>query len=300
MRCTPAFLMFLLCCSAVSAQSVPAEDSPLGKKFYFNTKLIDGSRKIVRISSRSDAAVSDDDLKDLAAFADVVSVSLNGRKINGTGLKHLAGLTKLETIDLSFSTINSEGFKELAKLKTLKRLSLVNTNYLPEDLKTLTALTDLEMLWLGQSFACKDDDYRVLGEFKKLRGLAAGNSHFGDGALKVVLGLPELRTLELHASNVTVAGMEPLAKGPKLERFKGPYRYGDKGLSYLGQIDTLRQIDLFGAEVSVEALLAMPNFKKLTGLKLDFRGDKADDDAKRVKAALPDCKFDFFHWTFDE
>lgn len=299
MRCAPAILVLLLCCSAASAQPVPAEDSPLRKKFDFHIKVVDGSRRVVGIASRADVPINDEDLKDLVPFTEATSVSLNGRKINGTGLKHLAGLTKLDTINLAFTAINSQGFEELAKLKTIRRLDLVNTDYQPEDLKTLTALADLEMLWLGQCFACEDEDYKVLGAFKKLRGLSVGNSNFGDAALKAVAGLPELRTIIFHGSNVTDDGLAPLARAPKLERFKGNFNMGEKGLAHLGRIDTLREIDLYGSRVSVEAILALPNIKKITRLKLDFRGDKAEDDAKRVKAALPDCEFDFFHWTFD-
>lgn len=277
----------------------PAPTSPLGKKFYFSPDPQSNDRSIVKISSKVDAAITDDDLKELAQFPDVKAIYLNGSKITGVGIKHFAGLKKLDTLEVAFCAINAEGFQEIAKLKQLKRLDILNTNYTDADLKGLMALSDLEMLWMGQNFKCSDDGYKVLGKCKKLRGIAVSNSNFGDGALKVVAELPELRTLIIVASSVTVAGLEPLTQAAKLERFYGNFRMGAKGLAYLGKIDSLREIDLYGAQVTADDILAMPNVKKLTMINPDFREQKQTQQDK-LNAALPNCKFTYIRWRFDQ
>lgn len=283
--------------SGVWAQA-PAFDSELGKKYYFLTDRSTGSVEVIQ--SKPMSGVTDDDLKELAQFADVKKIELSGSKITGTGLKHFADLKKLEALNLGFCTLSSDGYQELSKLTTLKYLNLINTNYTQEDLKKLTKLKDLQSLWIGQNFNTKAKEYAVLGEFKNLRRLAVSNSNFSDEDLKIVAALPELRTLIVNGTGVTNDGMAVLSNAKNLMQFQGHYTLNEKGLAHLGKLENLRELELFAYKGTVDSIIELPNAKKLTWMKPDFQSNDSKADLAKLKAALPDCKTNFKMWLYDD
>jgi hypothetical protein len=242
--------------------------------------------------------VTDDDLKLLAQFPELRFLHISGSQVKGPGLKQLAGLKHLSRLNLGFSDITDAGVKELAALPALRELDLMNTNLTDDGVKALLALTELESLYLGQNFEVTDGAYKTLAGLKKLRRLQLSNSRAGDETMKAFADHPELRMLTIKGTDVTDAGHAAAAKMPKLEQFGVGYSCTNAGLRAIGASGSLVELDLFGAAVTADAILAMPRAPHLQKLSVRFDDKVKDAELKKLKAGLPKCEIGSLFWVF--
>jgi hypothetical protein len=132
----------------------------------------------------------------------------------------------------------------------------------------------------------------VLKGTKKLRKLNANNCDVGDGAMKAISELPDVRVVELFGSAVTDAGYAHIGKLEKLEELRTSYRITDKGLAELGGLKNLTKLNLWNSSVTIKGVRALPNLKSLKELDISTQSIKAAD-ATKLRKELTDCKVIF-------
>jgi hypothetical protein len=140
----------------------------------------------------SHSPLSEADLKALARFRHLQSLTLIDTGIRDASLKDLSGLDQLQTLILSGNRISDAGVKELAGLTDMKMVSLGRTDIRGTGLKELTGLDKLATL-------------RLFG------------FHVPDTACKELVGLKQLQVLDLHLSEVTNTGLKELVQLKRLE-----------------------------------------------------------------------------------
>jgi len=298
-------LFLLAVASLVSAPSSPVhgdEPDPY-KEPAFKGLFVSGRRDdqapgkpFVHLSVGGETA-TDDLFKLFVRYPELRSLSVSGPKVTGSEIKQLVELKNLDRLSLGFTGVTDENLKELTKLKGLKHLSLLNTKITDKGMKVLLDLPDLETLEVAQLQHVSAGAFKDLAALKKLRHIYVGNSSADDETMKAFATLPELRSLTINGTSVTEAGYAHIAKMPKLERLQINYGVTEKELKLIGGIDTLRQLDLFGARVTPEQILAMKNADKLTYLHVStFPSEIKDEKAaiKKIQDGLPKCKVNSF------
>jgi hypothetical protein len=108
-----------------------------------------------------DTAVTDDDLRHLAAVPTIEYVNLSRTKITDAGLVHLRVCPKLNMLQLDGMSITDAGLEELSRHQGLQSLSLSNTKISDAGLVHLAKLPKLKELWL-RGTAITDAGYKQL------------------------------------------------------------------------------------------------------------------------------------------
>ncbi|MCI0704759.1 MAG: hypothetical protein L0241_27190, partial [Planctomycetia bacterium] len=233
--------------------------------------------------------VSADDLKQLLAFKTIRRIDFMTNKVSGPGLSALADLPLEHVFMPSNCPLDDEGLKSLAKLKSLKILHVPQGKYTDAGVKELAALINLEELTVS-GFSFRDDAFsHVLKGMKKLRKLNANNCNVGDGAMKVLSELPEVRAIVLFGSSVTDAGYAHIGKLEKLEELRSSYGLTDKGLAELGNLKNLKKLNVWNSSVTIKGIRALPNLKNLKELDISTQRIKANEAAE-LRKELPNCK----------
>jgi len=110
----------------------------IGARFDMNTN------RLVRTVMLSGTSVSDSDLKLLASFKALDSVSLVKTPVGNDGMKHLAAIDNLRRLNLSMTAVDDAGVQALAGLKHLEVLDLIGTGITDNSVNTLSKLTRLK------------------------------------------------------------------------------------------------------------------------------------------------------------
>jgi uncharacterized protein (TIGR03067 family) len=110
----------------------------LGARFDMNTN------RRVRTVMLSGTSVSDADLKQLANFKELDSVSLVQTSVGNDGMKHLAGLRNLRRLNLTMTEVDDTGLQALTGLSHLEELFLIGTGVSDASVNTLSKLTRLK------------------------------------------------------------------------------------------------------------------------------------------------------------
>lgn len=110
----------------------------IGARFDMNTN------RMVRTVMLSGTSVSDGDLKHLASFKELDSVSLVKTLVGSGSMKHLAALTKLRRLNLSMTTVDDAGVQALVGLSRLEVLDLIGTRVTDASVNALSKLTRLK------------------------------------------------------------------------------------------------------------------------------------------------------------
>ena len=209
----------------------------------FWTGTVTSQAVLITVESKNRAPVVHGKADIEALPADVKTV--RGTNLDDTALAALASRTALEELDLSYNPrLSAEG---LAALKTLSKARLLDLNYCPGfkggSLKALAALPALQELRLVNS-AIDDDMLAGLKGCPALTTLVLGGTeweydwdtmnHVGDAGLAHVSQIPTLKRLVLRW-----------------------HKFTSEGLKSLGTHPNLQELDLFGGDVTDEALEAL-------------------------------------------
>ena len=163
--------------------------------------------------------------------------------VTGAGVKHLAGLTELTRLELRETSLDDEGLEVVSNLPKLTYLDISECRLVSGDgiakLGKLTGLTFLELREIkkvkDESFAAlatltnlvdlnvsatriTDESAAVLLKMQKLERLSVAGSQMGDAGIVQLGQLPELKWLDLTASNPTEDTIKALkAAKPNME-----------------------------------------------------------------------------------
>lgn len=185
----------------------------------------------------------------------------------------LRGLTNLEDLSLYESPITDEACESLSELSSLQRLTLTGAK-----------LTDAGCEFLGQMDHLQ---YLSLGDFYA----DSTTIEITDAGLSHLVGLSQLRGLDLAAPDVTDEGLKSLAKLQNLEALmlNGSGLSGE-GLGDLSQLTYLRSLGVKGWSLKEDALSELPKLGYLRQLSL-WRCSLSDDCLEPVG----DC--DILSWV---
>lgn len=110
----------------------------IGARFDMNTN------HRVRTVMLSRTSVSNADLRHLASFKELDSISLVETSVGNDGMKHLAALGHLKRLNLSMTAVDDTGLQALAGLSHLEELDLIGTGVTDASASTLSKLTGLK------------------------------------------------------------------------------------------------------------------------------------------------------------
>jgi len=203
------------------------------------------------------------------------------------GARHIGRLTKLQSFSAMPAALSDVGLDELVKASQLRSLRmsgpLVISRLTPQGMTALGQLTQLESLHLtnwGDSAkgvrSITDESIAAWNGLVKLEELNVSAAEIGDASLRVLGGLPEMRSIQLHGVlNVTDDGLAPLAglsrlemlilpdsqiTGPGVGALTGMARLQtvslarapleDSGMTELAKINSLRQLDISRTKIT--------------------------------------------------
>lgn len=191
----------------------------------------------------------------------VIEVSLASKKFQADDLRYLASFPRLRTLSLYETPLTDDGLAHLKSLTSLKNLNLGSCRKVTDaGLKYLEKLENLESLNLGFCRKITDEGFAILTRFPELKSLNLSITNVTDDRLKTVAGLKNLRHLDLDNAPITDAGIEHLKSLRNLRslRFVGA-AVGDDGLETLHEVKSLRFLNVTDSLVTDAGIAA---FKK--------------------------------------
>ena len=224
--------------------------------------------------------ISDTDLKLLGDLKQLQQLGLTGIGLTEAGLKNLAALEHLKTLNLYGTKITGPGFKNLAALKHLQRLYLSGTNVTDADLKDLAAMEQLQSLvlsWTGVT----DAGMKNLAALKQLQYVDLGWTAVTDAGLRDLTSNKKLSAIHLEGTEISDAGMRFLASSTQLQNLVlSRTEVTDAGLKHLSSLEELRVLELGWTGTTDAGLKNLLKLKKLWNLNLT--------ETAVTKAALKD------------
>lgn len=187
---------------------------------------------------------------------------------------------------------NSSGelFQHLDALPDLRRLVLHQDQATDESLRPVGRLAKLERLVIFGPCEVTDVGVAQLAGLTKLSRIELVRSRISDESLKTLSRLPALEAMRLQGSRLTDNGLAYLQGSQTLRSLwlgRGEGQITDAGMSYLGTLTNLAELDLSNTKVTAKGLAQLARLKKLTRLII-HRTDVADTQA--FEQALPSCK----------
>jgi Leucine-rich repeat (LRR) protein/thiol-disulfide isomerase/thioredoxin len=187
---------------------------------------------------------------------DLHTLELGRTRVRDDQLAHIGRLTGLRVLDLEQTRVSDAGIAHLAALKKLRRI-------------------DLEAFGVNrEGFGVGDAALAVLATLPELETIDLRLTKITDAGLKHLASLRSLKALQIPGTQVTDAGVAYLKQLPHLEHLRlGVYDEGirltDDGLRDVGQITTLKSLDLSGTMITNAGLAHLHGLKHLEDLSLD-------------------------------
>jgi hypothetical protein len=219
------------------------------------------------------STITDEGLKELAAFRSLTVLNLHGTKVTDAGLKELAGLKKLTMLELPATTDEA--------LRKLRELGLLQT--LPGAWRLAPSI---QLLSVGGT------PLRA-GSAEEILLLDLHGTQVTDAGLKELAGCKNLATLNLTESRkITGTGLKELSGLNKLTELHlfGARGLTPAGLNGLAGIQSLTTLHLDFTDVNDAGLRELACLKNLTVLTLVNVAKVTDAGVADLQRALPKCK----------
>jgi hypothetical protein len=169
------------------------------------------------------AKLTDDGLRHFAAFGNLKQASFFHTSFGmpgftGVGFGHLKACPNLERLTVAGISMGDDGFAAIATITQLKDFSTWHTYQTEAGNAHIAKLPNLRSLKLGQRLPGKDRKATSLSDIslvtiagmKTLEDLKIGEARFTLEGVKVLKGLPSLKTLLLYETDFPETGVEPL------------------------------------------------------------------------------------------
>jgi hypothetical protein len=194
-----------------------------------------------------------------------MELSFPGEEVTPEVLRSLEGNTALERLVIWGGPLTTAELEPLGRLTQLKGLVLGEMRIDDGIFLHLQHLRRLEYLNLAYT--------GVRGNFRPLAGSPLrdvrleGCRLVTDACAKTLAAFPTLRQLEIHMTGLTDAGVEALAGLPLEVLWLGP-RITDHAMNAIGEIPTLKHLDLCAHMVTDEGVKELAELRKLEVLWL--------------------------------
>ena len=224
------------------------------------------------------ATTGDEHLRHIQGLTGLVDLNVGGPAVTERGLRYIGKLEALKSLRFWSPSLPNEALANLHNLKSLEALAVI-APISDEGLRHLSALTSLRELNLmgkniqgpGLAYLAKIPSLELL----EFHGGGAGNESGGphNRTLKYLEDLTSLKRLVLFwCRSVTDGGTPYLANLEHLEEllFVGVGEFGitDAGMRQLGNLRSLRKLDLSGTRVTDRGLKHLRSLQDLEDLRL--------------------------------
>ena len=247
--------------------------------------------------------ISDREMRLIADMPRIKRLDIPYSEVGDAGLAHLASLRNLEKLDLSATKITDRGLRHLAHLRSLKELKLNQMALSGAGVQHLARCQQLQTLEaFGLDVPTEYADY--FGHITSLQSLRLAGGRFERFRLS---GLRRFRNLVLHGHDCTefeftdLPALESLDIScdridrlvlrdlPRLTSLSiHAETVSQEAIDYIGNVASLRQLQLSRSPVSNDGLKAIG---RLSGLKnLYLPSTTIDDDAMSAFATLRQLK----------
>jgi serine/threonine protein kinase len=206
----------------------------------------------LRSLSLSNTSINARGISEIQNMAGLVNLNFRGSGITDSELEYIANLKKLSNLNLSDDSITSKGLSYLVELKNLNSLNLSGNNFSMNELNVCAKMPVLKMIALNRTNINAEMLQSVLVKLKNLRGIA------------------------LDQTQITDSSVDEIVKSKLSAIFMMHTEINDQSLQKLGQMKSLRLLDVTGCEkISGEAIRRLreqnPNLKIVT---TSFRTDR--------------------------
>jgi hypothetical protein len=210
-----------------------------------------------------------------------MELSFSGDEVTPEVFGSLEANAELESLVIWGGALTSGDLEPLSRLTRLKKLVLGEMRIDDGIFAWLQPLRQLECLNLAYT--------GVRGDFSLLAGLPLrdirleGCRLVNDACARTLAEFPTLRQLEIHMTGLTDAGVDALAGLPLEVLWLGP-RITDRALHTIGQMGSMRHLDLCAHMVTDEGVAALETLGNLEVLWLSRCG--ISDESVEVLSRL--------------
>ncbi|MCA9096057.1 MAG: hypothetical protein KDA68_21400 [Planctomycetaceae bacterium] len=259
--------------------------------------------------------LTDKGLATLAKCPDLVTLYIDGSKIDGSGFSQLAELdlrlltvrhsklldenlplivdqwgSSLNWIHLDHNPITDAGLESLEKIPGLTALGVGGTEVTPGAVKELLAGRKMQILTL-EDLPWRMTDLEDLSLGTSLVHLDLSGWNINDEDLKSLPDLTGLSVLGLSRTGITDDGLRELQRYPALMTVTlDGTKISIKGLEQLVKISGLTSVSLGEPGVKFEDLLQMKDLGNLSFIKL-YGTELTDEQLSELRGKHPRCTF---------
>jgi internalin A len=211
--------------------------------------------------------------KCLEDLGQLESLTVAGAGVNDEAMIHIGQLTRLKALSIRFSTMTDDGLAHLAKLENLEHLHLHNSPITAEGLLSLAGTKKLKWLSLGGISETGTAGLEVLARWPNIEVLNLFNDStrtLTEDQLAHLAALPRLRRLQLSNIEVTDRGAQLLSELSGLKQLwidLGVSRLTDAGLEHLARLPRLENVGV-GGDFTRSGLEALAKAKALQRVTL--------------------------------
>jgi Leucine-rich repeat (LRR) protein len=260
-----------------------------------NLRHLEVSRSHYVDPKRNKEYYTDKGLEALTRCRNLEELSIGSIGVTNAGMEHIAKLTNLTKLNLfGCDNVTDAGLAKLIALKSLKNLGITHSDVsiaglnklkpMPNltnlrvsgferggailDISMLTALADLYMSPRSGSVTFVDADLKCLVGLKQVRSLQIGPCDYTDKGIEYLAGLTNMERLVVGGSGLTDEGLKYLANMKKLNRLyiqggwdRSRRAYGsggnftNEGLRHLEGLKALRMLEIYSEHTFSDAAL---------------------------------------------
>lgn len=258
----------------------------------FTDKCIDDLIKVQQLRgvSISETSISPAGLARLASCRELVSISLWGPEIEDDHLKAVAGIPSVQHLQVICSSITDEGLKHFAERENLATLEIYVAAITDAGLKSLVDLPKLRKLdLLGTSVT--DQSMPTIGGFRSLCQLRLDAHSISDEGLTFLARNEKLEVLLVRGCPIDGTGFAKLCELQNLRLVDASStNINDEGLAAIADLPSLVELEILDSKVTGKGLQHLERSEQLRSLLISITDELTLDDAKALKAKLPNCQ----------
>lgn len=255
---------------------------------------------------------TDDDLRALRGWQELINLDIESNKISDLGLAHLSQLTSLWSLSLASPRITDEGLRHLEGLGSLQVLDLKHAHVSGKGIDRLTQFMSLNVLSLPDSSFDDDDLASCAPSLLGVYTLDLSGTRVTDGGIPYLAPMTRLRYLRVAHTSITGKGFRALAGLPSLKSvdlsgtsitdddIPAPEQWGairdlrlgdtsitDRGAARLARLP-IAYLGLRGTSISDAGMDALSRSAALQGLDV-YETRVTEEAVNRLKTKLPNC-----------
>lgn len=250
-------------------------------------RALRGWKDLIDLNIESDK-ISDVGLEQLSQLTSLWSLSLASPRITDEGLRHLEGLGSLQVLELKHAHVSEKGIDRLAQFMSLNVLSLPDSSFGDGDLSSCApSLLGVYTLDLSGT-RVTDGGIPYLAPMTRLRYLRVAHTSITGKGLRALAGLPSLKSVDLSGTSVTDDDIPaPEQWGAVRDLRLGDTSITDRGAARLARLP-IADLGLRGTSISD---IGMDELSRSQALQyLDVYETRVTEEAvNRFKTKLPNC-----------